>query len=364
MRKLCIYYYNGGSINAILNDEKPAHVLNGIRDLSNYNIDCIYDDCIPCWRVNCFRRFCLSISNSLRIIRKRRKFDIVFCRTLVGIEFLVFLRSVGLFGKPIVSLSYTSSKNGGNFLLTALYKRMAKGVDLRLVSSLLSYRETGSNGIFNKSNIRYIRCLTSPDFEFSDKIICSNTHESMQPRFISTGRELRDFNTLLKAFEITGKPVTIFSSTVHGDKNYDIFFKNRGVLSPNINLNIDRDNSVTTKFLAEEVYKSLAVVCCTEKPTYNVGLSTISEALGLGVPIIATENAYQDFDIEKEGFGLLVKPYDVDGWCRAIEYIWNNREEAMRMGCRGRKFFEMKWNQRLYVEDLAAILNEMTVNKR
>jgi len=50
--------------------------------------------------------------------------------------------------------------------------------------------------------------------------------EEPEKTFITTGKENRDFTTLLKAFAETGLPLDVFTTPAAGDKNYELLLKN------------------------------------------------------------------------------------------------------------------------------------------
>ena len=72
--------------------------------------------------------------------------------------------------------------------------------------------------------------------------------------------------------------------------------------------------------------------------TYCVGHTSIVEALALGKPLIVTDNPYHPIDVEKEGVGLKVKPSDSQSLVGAVNYLKNNREQALEMGRKARLY--------------------------
>ena len=53
---------------------------------------------------------------------------------------------------------------------------------------------------------------------------------------------------------------------------------------------------------------------------------------------------YHPIDVEKEGVGLKVKPSDSQSLVGAVNYLKNNREQALEMGRKARKLAEVKYN--------------------
>ena len=119
------------------------------------------------------------------------------------------------------------------------------------------------------------------------------------------------------------------------------------------------NNRLMIDELTAEVNRSACVVICCQPTNYTVGLTTVVEALALGIPIICSRNPQMPMDIEDEGCGLLIDYGDVEGWERAIRFIAENPEEAKRMGERGRKLAEKVYNIRQCTREMAAVMKKM-----
>jgi hypothetical protein len=82
-------------------------------------------------------------------------------------------------------------------------------------------------------------------------------------------------------------------------------------------------------------------------------LTTLVEALALGLPVISTRNETYPFDIEKEGVGIVVPYYDSVAWEKAIRYIVSNPDEAEKMGQKARQLAESSFNLDICTSDVA-----------
>ena len=98
------------------------------------------------------------------------------------------------------------------------------------------------------------------------------------------------------------------------------------------------------------------VIPCLDFP-YTVGLTTLVEALALGLPLITSRNTYFPMDIDREGIGITVPYGDVQGWADAVEYIAGHPDEARQMGRRARLLAEKVYNMEVFGRELAEVIN-------
>ncbi len=226
-----------------------------------------------------------------------------------------------------------------------------------------------------------------PDLAFYDHLLAEMPHR--QPAgFISTGKENRDVETLLKAFGQTEEQLDVYISVSCGNINYkkildrcpvseavrihytdgviplkafgqteeqlDVYIS---VSCGNINYKkiLDRcpvseavrihytDGVIPYELGKLVAQKSCIVICCLDFP-YTVGLTTLVEAFALGMPVICSRNPNFEIDIDKEEIGITVPYGDVQGWVDAIRYISTHPEEARRMGQNARRLAEERFN--------------------
>ena len=78
-------------------------------------------------------------------------------------------------------------------------------------------------------------------------------------------------------------------------------------------------------------------------------------AKGDGVTL-CTRNLQMPMDLEAEGCGIWLEPYDREGWERAIRYIIGHPEEAREMGRRGRLLAEKYYNVEQCAREVALLL--------
>lgn len=185
------------------------------------------------------------------------------------------------------------------------------------------------------------RNIRPPHFEQSGK------------SFISTGKERRDMPTLIEGTRRAGVDIDIYLPD--GNCGVDYHAVVRPLCVP-AGVRLHWSNGLLYGSLAKTVAAAQCVCICCLRTDYTVGLTTLVEALALGLPVIATKNPTFPFDVEAEGVGLSVAVGDADGWARALRYMQAHPEEARAMGKRGRALAERRFNIKHTAEQVAAVL--------
>lgn len=167
---------------------------------------------------------------------------------------------------------------------------------------------------------------------------------------MSTGVEHRDFITLIRAFNKTDALCDIHTRM---SIDYRKEIESKVVVNPNIRFEIVNKSVHEMARIVSASY--CVVICCLDYP-YTVGLTTLVEALALGLPIITTDNPTFGMDIEKEGAGLKVAYGDVDGWVKAINYMAEHPSEAKEMGKKARLLAEKQYNLEILSKEVAEVI--------
>ena len=176
------------------------------------------------------------------------------------------------------------------------------------------------------------------------------------PVFIATGKEQRDQPTLIEAFRNTPHHLILYIGI-----NADPSIPNPNLdavrhCHPSANVKVVEICGLLPYEIACEVAKASCVVICCKETRYTAGLTTVVEALALGLPIICSRNPQIPVDFDSEGCGISVPYGDVEGWRRAIDYIATHPEEARRMGEKGREIAEQTFNDRRCAEEIANVI--------
>lgn len=231
---------------------------------------------------------------------------------------LLILASLGFYRKPIYAYLHHEPKvkKGPK---SKLYKFLLKGVCHLFFLSSLSLQETVKAGLVDRE------CCSVPGWG-CDNGFYSNVKISDSRIFVSTGKENRDFDTLIEAFRITGAPLHIMTAKKHGDISYEsLMVKCQEI--PNIRVSILENTGCNYPFMLKEMAAATALVCPLrqDRLNYCVGLSTVTDAEALNKPLIITPNPYHD----SERMANAYQASTVKDWVNAIKEIQKSSPHKM-----------------------------------
>ena len=348
-----IYYYHTQDIQRIWREWHehlfPGHLLYGATHFKDHGIDMILHRHNPTtvhWR--------LTLYNTWRILTCRERYDVFYGTSFRGIEVIIFLRALGLFRHPVVIWHHQPIVKAKGWLRERVARLFYRGIDQMFFFSEKLISDSLSSPKARPEHMHLGHW--GADLDLYDRIMREDGTDH-RTGFISTGKEKRDMPTLVAAFNMTEAPLRIYLNPTNGDFSYKQLFKQ---LYTKENIQVEFNNRLIPYELAREVNRASCVVICCQETKYTVGLTTVVEALALGLPIICSRNPQIPVDFEKEGCGISVPYYDVEGWINAIRYIQEHPEEAREMGRRGRQLAEQFFNDRRCAEEVAAVLNKIS----
>lgn len=279
--------------------KNPSHWLYGACEMEEDGHEVI-------WKQEQYNLF-----NDLSLI-KRHKPDIVFIPNLNLQAHKLLLLLAAFNGIRIPIFAYLHhTPNGGNGSKKILYRLLLKGVRHLFFLSELTMQESIEGKYIQKG-----KCSVpgwGADMNFFAKV--STTDNGY---FVSTGKEQRDFDTLIEAFRHTGVPLKIITCKSHAGNNFENL-PERCKNIPNIEVIITENNSNAYPMMVQAMADAKALVCPLrqDKLNYCVGLSTIADAEGLQKPLIITRNPYHS----KERIRAFHAVKTLEDWIEAINEI-------------------------------------------
>lgn len=378
-----VYFYHTQNIQYCLRrmaeGEFPSHFLYGACHLADNGIDVVYHRS-PKHELS---RLKTALYTAWRVLTCREHYDALYATHYKGLELVVLLRALGLFRKPIIVWHHQPIVKSKSRLRELLGRFFYKGFD-RLI--FFSQKLVDDSLKAPKADPRKLVVgHWGADLAFYDKIKAElkaeqispshpNTpspshhltpspsqHLNTSPSFIATGKEQRDQPTLIEAFNRTGRHLILYIG----------INPNPNVPNPNLeavercepanNIDVVKICGLLPYEIAREVAKADCVVICCHRTRYTAGLTTVVEALALGLPVICSRNPQIPVDFDRLGCGISVEYGDVEGWQRAVEYIASHPDEARLMGERGRALAEQMFNDERCAKEVAEWIKQFSL---
>lgn len=325
----------------------PGHLLYGLPLLEKYGIRAV---------MHRFRyienRFKLMCYVTKEVLSCREDYDVLYGTSFRGLEAIIFLRALGLYRKPVMVWHHSALRKSKNRWKEAVSCFFYRGIDEMFLFSRKLIEDSKRLGKVPDGKLHLIHW--GPDLAFYDHL-AQEMKLDLQERkgFISTGKENRDMDTLIRAFAGGKEELDIYIAKSCGGVDYAGII---GKYPPDPRIRVHYTEGVIPYALAKEVARKRCIVIpCLEYP-YTVGLTTLVEALALGIPVICSRNPNFEMDIDRERIGITVPYGDVDAWKTAVAYLSAHPEIADEMGRNARKLAEEQFNLELFSKEIAEIL--------
>lgn len=346
-----IYYYHTRPIVPALEEWKkhrhPGHILYGLTHFERNGIECVLHP----YRY-CSSRLVLMVYTLWAVLRCPEPYQVLYGTSYRGLELVIFLRALGLYRKPVAIWHHQAVPRSKGWLKKVVSSLFYKGIDCMFFFSRALMDESLRSGKVSESGMHLIHW--GADLEFYDYVLQHKPEVTAE--FISTGKEERDFDTLLEAFQGLPARLDVYSPTANGCTEYSSIF-NRYRNSSNVSIHLV--NGIIPYELALKVAAANVVVIPCLDLSYTVGLTTLVEAFALGLPVISTRNPKFEMDIEHEGAGLYAEFKDSSSWQKAISYLYEHPDAAGQMGRQGRLVAEQTYNLENYTRELSVVLKSL-----
>lgn len=338
-----VYFYHTQDIQMILQrlerDEFPPHFLYGATKLKDHGIDVVWHKShlgLPRWK--------MTLYNAWQLLTCHEHFDAVYATHYRGLELIVLLRALGLFRKPIIIWHHQPIITPKALWREWLGRLFYRGFDHMFFFSQKLIKDSLQSRKARPERMHLGHWGMDPDKEPT---------QVNNALFISSGKEMRDMPTLIKAFNATGARLDIYINKQNGDVHYADIFDGMEIGD---NITVNWMTRLMPHEIQQKVRNAACVVICCQATKYTVGLTTVVEALALGKPMICSRNPQIPVDIDKEGCGITVDYYDVEGWKNAITYIIEHPEEAQTMGQRGLDLARTTYNDTRCAREAAEVI--------
>jgi Glycosyl transferases group 1. len=285
-----------------------------------------------------------------------RDYDVLYSAHQNPLLLLAFLRRIGLFPRPIVSVlhrSYGRSTAARLFLALLL-----RGYDGLMTVTKGVAEAMHINGRWSEQRLTALPWgLDLPAFDRAiDRVV---PERGVDRHFMSAGKTHRDFGVLVEAFRDLPQNLRVYHSV---DNASAMAAKQAASGAANMSFRelgfADwRDVSIINK----QAYAVLVPLDLSNATTYanGFGMTSLLDAIGAGRPVIMTRTPYPVIDVEREGIGLFVDGADPGKWAAAVRRLADDPGEAEAMGRRARALCEKTYNIETYVSGLMALIDRV-----
>lgn len=307
----------------------------------------------PQWRLAIYRRIPIWAAQALEALRVRRRYDAVFAwgAEPVAMSFALLLK-VTRASVPFVTLFSWISPQKKARLLRLVHSRMT-----RLILPPPTQREFAVDSL-GISPDKVVDIPWPVDEQFWQ------SPDDVRPDMIcSVGREMRDYETLIRALDGTGIPCHIAAPLIRGKS--DQWRQALGDTGEKIklpdNVTVGPKNPVE---LRELYARSRFVILPLYASDTDNGITCLLEAWSMGRPVICSQIDGQRDAIDHGQNGLFVPVGDPDALRQAIVGLWGNPGEAARMGAEGRQAVEKRHQLDRFARQVGEVIGDAASSGR
>ena len=279
-------------------------------------------------------------------LRSLKKGDLIFAPCQTQHHALRYLRAAGFVKAPIVCLAHHPLVRGRlAWLKDPVLRFSLRGID---AFPALSQKTANIVNQYSSPDRKSTPICWGPDKSFY------SYPKNDQGVIIAAGRTGRDFGTFGLAVSKTNVRAQIICPQSCVTRTFNDFHSNVEIMAGLAEEHMDYKQLL-------EIYakaRALAIPLCRAESL--LGLTSLMDAMGMGLPVIMTKNPCVDLiDIEKEGIGKWVDPGDVDGWREAIQWFADHKEEAKAMGDRARRLVDNGLNSESFADKIMDIFDRV-----
>lgn len=301
----------------------------------------------PRWRLALYRRIPIWAAQALEAFRVKRRYDVVFAwgAEPVAMSFALMLKLTRT-RMPFVTLfSWVSPPK------KALFLRLVHSHITKLILPPPTQREFA----VHRLGIPEDKAIDIPwpvDEEF-----WQSPSDARTDMICSVGREMRDFETLVRALDGTGIPCHIAAPVVRGRS--DQWRRTLGDSGEKMGLPGNVTIGSKSPVELRELYaRSRFVVLPLYPSDTDNGITCLLEAWSMSRPVICSQIDGQRGAIDHGQNGIFVPVGDPEALRTAIVDLWAQPGEAARMGAEGRQTVERHRRLDRFAREVGEVLRK------
>jgi glycosyltransferase involved in cell wall biosynthesis len=294
--------------------------------------------------------------------RRAAEADIVYAASQPEALALGYLRAAGLLRVPLVVVAHhPPAYYRGAALQRPLLRRSLGGCDA--VVCLNDATARAVNALAPRAPYARAKAIPwGPDARFFTPAA------ALGDLFVSAGQAGRDFGTFATAAAQAGVEAYIVTHTTTappGAPGGDDPQPGVSQHSEGVTLELRRTDDWMSHVDLRDLYRrARAVAIPLERTAYLAGLTSLVDALAMGLPIVMTRTPFIDLDLEAQGVGIWVEPGDVAGWRAALERLRDHPREATEMGARARALVDDGFDSRHFAHEITAVFDRLLAPSR
>lgn len=347
-------------ISAGLNNSKPVELarLEAMDELPRVtlyetvlNSDMLNDvflGRVPIWRRLVYKLLPMPLAQLLEALFIKKKYDAVISWSEHFSIPFAFLLKLTRSRVPHVAVCYRISSPNKARLLKAIQSH----VDRLLLMSTTQYDFAVDRLKLPLSKASLLRWFVDHKFwrPIPDKTDMIST----------SGREMRDYGTLIQAMRGLDIPCHIGAKYARGKKDAWVEAVEREESLPsNVSVGVNEKIAQIRSIVARSRFVVVPLLPCDE----DVGSTVILEAMAMEKAVICSRiDGQKDIIVEGET-GLFVSPQNPDELRKAIQYLWDHEEIAKEMGKAGRRRVKELYTWEGWVNDVRRIVEQVIEEK-
>jgi hypothetical protein len=275
-----------------------------------------------------------------------RRADLIYAPCQTQTQLFAYLRSMGLLNVPIVTLAHHPISRDRWPWKRAFLRLQLGGTD---AFPSLSQTVAGEIADISEGRTQSETVPWGPDLDYYPK-----PDGTPGAGAIAAGRTGRDFLTYARAAATAGVKASVLCLRADG------FAQTWNEPSARVSVTaVDDEGDLSYRRLVPLLANARVHAIPLAAGTSLSGLTSLTDALGVGKPVIMTRHPLIDIDIEKENIGRWVSPGDVPGWVEALRWFDDHPEESAAMGLRARMLAERLYNIDTFAQRMVRIFRSV-----
>jgi len=289
-----------------------------------------------------------ELAIQIEALKRRKEYQVVYAPCQNVTVLLGVLSFLGLFNKKIIALAHHP-----------LFRGRLAGI--RKYSLFFSVKGHNCFAALSTPVVQQLKIVSAktksgvlhwgPQLSYYDEVLAKLTNVPKDIDILALGRTGRDYATLVKAFTGTTIRVAIYCT------------KDQAAIMPasyssNINIRHLTDAEALDYPSIIALYQRAHLLAVPMFAQDSLcGLTSVTDAMALGMALLITRNSYIEIDVEENGFGYWIEAGDAIAWRNTTTALLNDAARIKKMGAAARIAGNTLFNIDLFAKELLEIFH-------